>query len=69
MLAEVLVQETDLSGLYVRIRKLPLFVGEEFWEHIDFPLLPPSRKDVPDILPESKWNIGHRSCLDDWRQQ
>ena len=51
ILAKILVQETDLSGLYVRMREFPLFV-DQFWEHVDLPLLPPSGVDVHNILPE-----------------
>ena len=63
MHAELFMQETDLSSLYVRMRELPLFVGEEFWEHIDLPLLPPSGIDVLNILPEPQWNICSRRPL------
>ena len=65
MLAEVLVQETDLSGLNVRTWELTLLVSEEFWKNMDVPLIPPCGNYVLNILLESHRNISCRRCLCD----
>ena len=64
MLPQILMQQTHISGLDVWVRSLPGLVGEESWENVDLPFLPPNVKDILDVLPETQWNIGHRRFLD-----
>ena len=46
------MQQTDVSSLDVGVRSLPFIVGEETWENIDLPLLPPGAGDPMECWPQ-----------------
>jgi hypothetical protein len=52
--AQLLVDETDLAGLYIGTGLLPATVCEQVRENKCFPMIPLAPEDFHDIAPETR---------------